>query len=281
MIKKILLISPVLFLAAAMDIASNAAPASSTGAPGENDCTTSGCHTTYVANSGPGSVKILPESFDGYEPGKTYTISVEASQNAITRFGFQLVALANRDQANTGAFVILDGSSNQVIPGYGNLADRKYMTYTFKSTNASATPGTKIWTFMWTAPAENVGPITFYAAAIAGDNDGTDSGDQCYTSSRKISSPAYGPIDLNVFPNPAKNKIELKYTLKSESDVQLDLFDAQGKWMETLFSAKQTEGAQNLVVPFTNWYRGGVYFLKLNTGEEVMYKKILINDDGQ
>lgn len=104
MIKKLFFLPVILFICAAMDVvhnsspASNASPASSTGAPGEVDCTTSGCHQTYSVNSGPGSISITPDvSLINYTPGQTYTLSIEVDQAALIRFGFQTVALRNID----------------------------------------------------------------------------------------------------------------------------------------------------------------------------------------
>jgi hypothetical protein len=37
------------------------------------------------------------------------------------------------------------------------------------------------WSFNWTAPATDVGPVTFYAAGLQGDNSGDESGDETYT----------------------------------------------------------------------------------------------------
>jgi hypothetical protein len=184
MIKKLLFIFPViLFTTVALQIDSNSAPASTTGAPDEADCTTSGCHQSFGTNSGSGSLAInFANGLTNYTPGKTYTLTLEVNQSSLVRFGFQMVALKNKDNKNVGVFTPIDGTRNQVTTGFGNLSDRKYITYTFKSTSTQ-TAGKNTWTFNWTAPQTDEGPVTFYAAAIAANNDGSDLGDYCYTTS--------------------------------------------------------------------------------------------------
>jgi hypothetical protein len=59
------------------------------------------------------------------------------------------------------------------------------MTQTSAGTFASQTLGST-WSFNWTAPATNVGAVTFYAAGLHGDNSGDETGDQTYTTNAVI-----------------------------------------------------------------------------------------------
>ena len=52
--------------------------------------------------------------------------------------------------------------------------------------NFAGQSGGATWSFNWTAPATNVGPITFYAAGLQGDNSGDESGDETYTKTAVI-----------------------------------------------------------------------------------------------
>jgi hypothetical protein len=289
MIKKILFLPIVLVTCASMDIASSAAPASSTGAPGEVDCTNSGCHDTYSSNSGIGVITIIPDSsLTNYTPGQTYTITLEVSQSPLVRFGFQMVALRDSDQTNVGAFSVIDGLRNQITPGYNNLSNRRYMTYTFNSTNCLSTPGQGIWSFKWTAPSTDVGPITFYAAGIAANNDGMDFGDYCYTASLKINpsplqsienyTPNLNNFSLNIFPNPVKDNVNINYTLTELSKIKIDLVDPQGKIVEQLLSSKQDKGEHKLSLPIANCYKGGMYFLRFERNGKIANKKVFITD---
>ncbi|MBI3233211.1 MAG: hypothetical protein HYZ42_04105 [Bacteroidetes bacterium] len=56
------------------------APVSSTGAPDERTCATSGCHDTYTPNIGHGSMSISVEGAEnGFEAGKTYDVTVRVA----------------------------------------------------------------------------------------------------------------------------------------------------------------------------------------------------------
>lgn len=282
MIKKILLISPLVLLGLGLGVNSNSAPASTTGAPGEADCTTSGCHQSFVVNNGPGSTAINFENgVTSYEPGKTYTLNVDVNQASLVRFGFQMVALKNKDNTNAGTFAPTDLSRNQITTGYGNLSDRKYITYTFKSTS-TPTPGKNTWSFKWTAPTNDEGPITFYVAAIAANNDGNDLGDYCYTTSLKLNSNAQqisaNEFSISMFPNPSKDNLNVDYTITETGTIKIELTDLQGKIVEELFSAQQDKGEYKLSLPFTNRYKGGIYFVRFVRNDKTVSQKLFITD---
>ncbi|HNQ15462.1 MAG TPA: VCBS repeat-containing protein, partial [Pyrinomonadaceae bacterium] len=62
---------------------------------------------------------------------------------------------------------------------------KSYVTQTTSGTYPGQTGGA-VWTFNWTAPATNVGNVTFYAAGIQGDNDGSESGDITVTTNSVV-----------------------------------------------------------------------------------------------
>lgn len=279
MIKQLLLISPLVLLGVAMDISSNSAPASSSGAPGETNCTTSGCHDTYKVNSGSGISSINFESgITSYKPGQTYTITVGVSQSNLMRFGFELVAL-NKGQNNSGTLTAIDPSRNQIIKGYGNFSARRYITYTYMSTNA-VNPGYGEWTFKWTAPTTDEGDINFYLATIAADNNGNDAGDYCYTrstilSSEKTSVPSQ-EFSIKVFPNPARDVVNLEYTLAQNSNVKIELTNSIGENMQELDLGMQSSGNYTLPFSLIKSYGKGVYFIRFIQDENVTIKRIML-----
>ncbi len=156
---------------------SSGPPAGHTGAPGELTCATSGCHQGSL-NGGPGRLTITAPSV--YEPGETYQITVRqtATESSRRRWGFQLTALtvSNRkagDLNNTNNLaVVLDDDG----PGF----NRQYIEHTLNGTFAGQTSQAS-WTFEWTAPDTDAGPVIFYAAGNQANNDGTNNGDQIYT----------------------------------------------------------------------------------------------------
>lgn len=153
---------------------SGGAPTGRTGAPGESTCTS--CHNQ---SSLTGQFGIAAPS--GYVPGQTYSIEVRNTTTDTTRlsWGFSLTALTTAN-ANAGTFANTN-TFTRIRTGGG----RNYMTHTDTGIFSGQTGGS-VWTFNWTAPATNVGPITFYAAGLHADDDGGDNGDQTYTATATV-----------------------------------------------------------------------------------------------
>lgn len=156
-----------------------------TGAPGELTCAVSGCHGG-VPNTGPGQLEIIAPTF--YAPGQTYEMTVRhlTSDPSRRRWGFQLTALdgtsnrAGNLQSTSGLTQVLEGG-----PG-GN---REYIEHGFLGTfQGQSLPAS--WTFNWVAPSGDVGPVTFYAAGNQANNNGSESGDQIYSTSIIVRAPS-------------------------------------------------------------------------------------------
>src|SRR5688572_18573262 len=82
---------------------SSGAPASHTGAPGEQTCATSGCHDDTTPNIGTAQVSLqLGNNEQTFTPGNTYPITVKITDPKVTRFGFQIVALESKSLKDMG-----------------------------------------------------------------------------------------------------------------------------------------------------------------------------------
>ena len=77
---------------------------------------------------------------------------------------------------------------------FGNLSsftqtlsqsNRNYIEHNLLGTFQNQTGGAQ-WTFNWTAPATNVGTVTLYAAGNQANSDGTEFGDQIYTTTSTV-----------------------------------------------------------------------------------------------
>jgi hypothetical protein len=159
---------------------SSGPPGGHAGAPGESSCIE--CHAGGL-NSGPGQFTVsgLPAR---YEPGTTYQVSVNhtTTANSRRRWGFQLTVLT---AGNTKAGEL---SNNSGITSIIN-EDRQYIEHNLGGTFVGQT-GSATWTFNWTAPNTNVGPVTFYAAGNQANGDGSTGGDQIYTTNLTVQPPA-------------------------------------------------------------------------------------------
>jgi hypothetical protein len=152
---------------------SSGSPNGYTGSPlefGGRTCgTNGGCHgggSTFQPNM---ISTDIPSS--GYIPGQTYQITATVVFAGRTKFGFQLSP--QRANGNTAGTMIAN-SSVQLT------GSQRYATHNSSSNTGS---GSRSWTFNWTAPATGLGPVTFYAAFNAANNNNSTSGDIIFNSS--------------------------------------------------------------------------------------------------
>lgn len=165
---------------------SSGAPASHTGAPGEQTCAARGCHDDGTVNSGTAVVDIaMANGEKTYIPGHTYPIKIKITDSNVARFGFQMVALQSKSLVDQGTFQIVDSVRTQLINNEHKLQDRKYVTYTFNGTDAVKT-GVGEWVVNWKAPDNAIETITFYVGAVSANDDMSDKGDKVYTSNFTI-----------------------------------------------------------------------------------------------
>jgi hypothetical protein len=170
-------------------------PASShTGAPGEANCTA--CHNSFPVNSGSGSIYVsgLPEK---YTPGQQISVTVTTRQTQAIIYGFQLVALdSTGHDAGTITLPSETPQRTQTVTGLVNGIVRTYLEHTIDGI-VPAQFDFNTWTFTWTAPAADVGPVTFYAAGNAADSNGNTDGDYIYTTARTIFPTSRAAVDFD------------------------------------------------------------------------------------
>ncbi|GAC1446434.1 MAG: hypothetical protein NVSMB56_05080 [Pyrinomonadaceae bacterium] len=172
-------------------------PAGYTNALGERNCTE--CHRG--GNLLSGGTRFTIEAPTTYQPGGTYQITVRhtTTDTSRKRWGFELTTL-DVNNARAGSLMKLS-TTTQILDNAGPFGNRQYIEHTTENgvdgTFRGQTGGAS-WTFNWTAPTTNVGPITFYACGNQANNDGGDTGDQIYTT-RATVNPNSNPIDGSQF----------------------------------------------------------------------------------
>ena len=153
-----------------------------TDAPGEGNCTQ--CHFGNSLNASGGTLVLgVPGT---YLPGEMYDIIVDLSRSGQSRWGFEMTAL-NGNGARAGTFTPANNGNTQVTAANS----KQYIKQTAQG-SASGTRDKNQWTFKWTAPTNDVGPITFYAAGNAANGDFGTSGDYIYTQKATSEVPVYG-----------------------------------------------------------------------------------------
>lgn len=147
------------------------------------------CHVSFGLNFGPGTFAI--EAPSSYEPGMTYVITIDLAQTGQARWGFQMTAIDGLLQG-AGTFAPSDANTQRQIQ-FDSFTDRKYISHTEVGTAVGQANGNS-WSFQWIAPDTDVGPVTFYAAGNAANNNNLSLGDYIYTTSATIPVPEPGAL---------------------------------------------------------------------------------------
>ena len=177
-------------------------PAGYTGAPQEEPEACAECHVPPDAGTG----KIFITAPQTYVPGQTYPITVTHQNIDPTRlrWGFQLTVLDTASDEKAGELQSINGLT-QVLNNAGPGSARQYIEHTAAGTFVGQQNGAS-WTFNWTAPATDVGPVSFYAAGNQANNDGNTSGDYIYRTF-VVSAPASSTPDFSISVSPASRSV--------------------------------------------------------------------------
>jgi hypothetical protein len=92
---------------------------------------------------------------------------------------------------------------------------------------------------------------------------------------------AYKPDDkllnnVQVYPNPITDQINLKYDLSRYSYVNIKIMDVLGNDIMTLFSQHLEPGEKNFNYPLNSKLTRGFYFIRIVAGTESVIKRISV-----
>ena len=94
-------------------------------------------------------------------------------------------------------------------------------------------------------------------------------------SAAKPTTPAaLSPINCRIYPNPAKDNLNLEISVEKGGDALLTVYKAQGS-LQVSRSYKITEGSQSITVNCNNWTTG-LYFVHLKINENEVTQRVLI-----
>jgi hypothetical protein len=284
-----LFLSTIIIVLALSEIAltnTNQPTASRTGAPGEQTCRS--CHGTNELNSGTGILSIdFNDGDTAYVPGQTYPITVKLEKPSIVRFGFQTVILTDSDNKSAGTITVTNSSETVAYNGTVSGSARRYIAQTGTGSSAASTPGTKSWSFNWTAPETNVGDVSIYASGNCANNNGGSSGDFIHTQKLTIKYKDTTTINnskdiklvntkLNLYPNPATDFIKISLKANSSSIVETKITDLFGK--EVYFSSDRilTEDFEKQI-QLDEKFAKGVYSCKVTANDKNYFKTFVVN----
>ena len=256
----------------------------STGAPNELTCARSGCHSDLAVNPGDLVNTLVFNNGDStYVPGATYTLTVKAEQPGISKFGFQLVALKSSDNSNKGTFSLTDATRTRVINGENPNTSRRYVTHTTNGTIPVAV-GVGEWSFNWTAPATAVGPITFYYATNATNNNNSSTGDQIYLSSFQINqSTSIGIKEVdnkesfNAFYSATTRQLLISCDRMSavSNKAKIEIRDMSGKLIQ-VNELNSTIPVKDKAISLNESIANGIYLVTYRVDNTMLSRKIYI-----
>ena len=189
-----------------------APPDEKTGAPNEGTCADAGCHAENALNTAGGSLTLTVP--DTYIANEVYTIVVNLSRAGQSKWGFEMTAL-DANGARAGSFTA-DAAANTQLT---ETKSKQYIQHTTAGT-AAGTNDAHSWEFEWTAPDADIGPITFYAAGNAANNDSSTAGDYIYTTQEESTPPipVVAGVGLEIVGDTALSTMDagtgVQYTLK-------------------------------------------------------------------
>ncbi|MEY3237562.1 MAG: hypothetical protein RI883_1663 [Bacteroidota bacterium] len=246
-----------------------------TGAPGEANC--SSCHGPTISNL-PNDVTennlmllsgVTPVT--SYVPGTTYSVALNMTSNPAKK-GFQATVLTSTN-VMAGTFTGVTGNTSVFTASARDYANH---------TATSNTNTTTLWGWSWTAPATNVGDVTFYVATNKTNNSNTDAGDVIYLSQHVFSS-TLGLVEqtenqsnFTVGYSPENNNAVFNFTTLSVGEMVLNLVDLNGRsvFRSDLGTAQIGQNNQSVALPSD--LKNGIYIANFFVNNKVMSAKIMI-----
>ena len=160
----------------------------STGAPTDGPQTCAACHTGPQSGRGSVSLEVVT-----YKPGVTQTLRITVNDPDATVWGFQITARPVNDETKPagvfGATSIVQVRCDDGTP-HGSAPNCPPVPQFAEQLAAQQTARGAGFTFEvpWTPPANEIGDIVFYIAALAADGDKSPAGDHTYTLARAVQS---------------------------------------------------------------------------------------------
>jgi uncharacterized protein (TIGR03437 family) len=140
-----------------------------------------------------------------YSPGVQQNLTVQITDGQAQVFAFQLTARFASDPTKQAGTFISDPNHSHVSCANANgqptgchPGDIQYVT---NVGDTQSSQGHGQFAVIWTPPGRDVGPVSFYATAVAANNDGTSGGDHVYAVTAQQASAA----PCNLSGNPALN----------------------------------------------------------------------------
>lgn len=250
-------------------------PAGYTGSPHDGKtCDYSNCHNTHPLQ-GPKPWISSNVPLIGYSPDTVYTFTAKAIQSGYTSFGFE-ISPQSANGTELGKLIVSNASTTQITSS-------KYIeqtVYGYQGTDSV------VWTFQWKAPVAGTGSVTFYGAFNCGNGNSSPVNSYVYTAaltipenlSAGIERIANSNVPFTIFPNPAKNQVNITYSLNEIRTIEINIYDINGRKISTLLNTIVSTGehVQYLLLP--SGVKPGIYLIRLISDGASSVQRIMIEE---
>lgn len=248
-----------------------------TGAPGDvfqggnaKTCGVNGCHNNGAFAPVTVTVSLLESdtsttSLTQYIPGKQYIarVRVTTGSGAPKGYGFQMIAIRNRDSIPANGFTDASTTNNYRLKTL--TGNRMYAEHPTMST-------TNTFDVLWKGPAAGSGSITFYAAGNAVNDNTSNTGDGATTTKFTVTEGTIsGTNDLNqevsgmrISPNPVLATGQLMFDLSTNGARRILVYDLAGRivWENNSWLPA---GFNTIDLPAEDW-KPGIYMVQIAHG---------------
>lgn len=180
------------------------------GSPGDNNQNCTACHAPGANHGGSAALSGVPAT---YNANQAYNLNLAITGSSVSKFGFNITA---EDDSGNKIGTWTTGTGSQLRSGGSGL------------THTAAGSSQNNWSFNWTAPASDVGAVTFYYAALQANGASGNSGDQVITgSSNAVLTTIDSKLsDFTLYPTQVMDKVSI--ALENASAAQIQVYNMQG-----------------------------------------------------
>jgi hypothetical protein len=252
------------------------APAGYSGSPYDGrTCDYSGCHTSYPLQIAQAWISSNVSAY-GFLPDSVYTITAKSVYIGNTSFGFEISPQTPSGTA-VGTLIVTDATTTQIVTSHS----LQYMTHTIHSYQGT---DSVVWTFEWRAPVTLTDSVIFYGSFNCGNGNSSAAGAYIYPATLVIHESKTAGIgniqNLNnsfaIFPNPARQQINISYNITDACNVEINMYALDGKKLSNLMNNMDAKGEHSRNITLPSSINPGIYFIQLIANGQSTVQKIMV-----
>ena len=230
-----------------------------------------------------------------YKGGMTYTVKIKGTNNtsnSLPLFGFQVGCIQGSTAKTTP---VNEGTWMGAYPTGVHYAAPQTIYYVVglveQGTQLSPTSGTggngTVYSEIinWKAPVAGTGTVSFWSVLNAVNGDGNTGGDCWNVAHIPITEWPAGlgvndvqdnALSATVFPNPAKRNVNISYSLKQSSEVNVNLYGIDGKMVSNLSNGTVSSGEHTQGLRLPEGIAPGIYIIQLIAEGQSTAQRIVV-----